>query len=804
MRLVITEKPSVARDLARVLGVRGKGEGFLEGEGLVVTWCLGHLTELEQPAHYDPRWRRWQLDALPMVPPRFDLRVRKGVGKQWTVVRRLLRDGRFAEVVNACDAGREGELIFRNAYQLAGARLPIRRLWLSSLTDEAIRGGWASLLPGARFEALGDAARCRSEADWLVGLNATRAMTCAARRVGGEGLLSVGRVQTPTLAMIVARDREIEAFVPEAFWVVRATFSVAREGGDPTWQATWFRDAPSEDEGAGEEVPRAERLADAQVAEAIAAAARGREGRVEAASRARVVEPPPLLYDLTALQRRANQRYGYDAGRTLEIAQALYERHKLVTYPRTDARYLTPDQVPGLERIVRGLESVSGLAPFAAALLARPLRAGKRVVDASEVGDHHAIIPTGRTPKRLTRDEARVFDLVARRFLAALSDDAVFEKTALVVAVDPEDAPLPASIVAPLRFRARGRVCLDQGWRAVDPPGRDRETELPRAVEGEPTRVEEVGPVEGRTKPPRPHNDASLLRAMETAGRVLDDAELKRALRSAGLGTPATRAAILETLVQRGFVERRQRTLRATERGRALVDAVPVDELKSAELTGRWEARLSAMAEGRERRDRFMSDTVTHVHAIVRAIAAVSLAPEAVTRAPAPPLGACPVCGKPVREGRSVYECEAGRSCPFVVFKKMAGRAISRRMVTQLLREGRSGLVKGFRSKKGKTFSAGLAIQEGGRVGFWFPEREQRARNPSTSRRAEGEEARGPQTPVGQPCPACGRGRRVRGRAAWGCDRWREGCRFTLPYEADGRKLTDREAAARLAALRRR
>jgi DNA topoisomerase-3 len=755
---------------------------------------------LEQPAHYDPRWRRWSLDTLPMVPPRFDLRVRKGVSKQWKAVRRLLRDRRFDEVVNACDAGREGELIFRNVYDLSQSRLPVRRLWLSSLTDKAIHAAWGSLLPGARFEALGDAARCRSEADWLVGLNATRAMTCAARRAGGDSLLSVGRVQTPTLAMIVARDRAIEAFVPETFWQVKATLSVEREGANPTWQAAWFQDRTPRAQAGRDEVPHAERLADVRVARGIAAAAEGQEGVVEAASRARVTQLPPLLYDLTSLQRRANQRYGFDAGKTLEIAQNLYEKHKLITYPRTDARYLTPDQVPGLPDIVRGLASVPGLAPFAAALLAAPIRPGRRVVDASEVGDHPAIIPTGRAPRRLTGDETRVFDLVARRFLAALSDDAVFEKAMLVVTVEPGDVPLPEAITAPLRFRARGRVCISEGWRAVDPPGRDREALLPRAEEGERARVEEVGPVEGRTKPPRPHNDASLLRAMETAGKALDDAELKRALRSAGLGTPATRASILKTLVERGFVERRKRALCATERGCALIDAVPVDELKSAELTGRWEARLAAMAEGGERRERFMADVVEHIHAIVEAIAtAPPPLAEAVTEGPVPPLGACPVCGKPVREGRSVYSCETGRSCPFVVFKKMAGRAISRRMVTQLLGEGRSKVVKGFRSKKGKPFRAGLVIQEGGRVGFWFPDRKGSSSAPSsTASRAPKE---GPATPVGQPCPVCGRGRLVRGRAAWGCDRWREGCRFTLPFEVDGRMLTDREAAARLAAL---
>ncbi len=767
MRLVITEKPSVARDLARVLGVRVRGEGFL-GEGeLVITWCRGHLLELEAPAHYDPQWKPWRLDTLPMVPERFELRPRKGAMDQWRVVKRLLRQRDLEAVVNACDAGREGELIFRYAYQGAGCRAPVQRLWVSSMTDRAIQEAWARLRPGRDYDRLGDSARCRSEADWLVGLNATRALTCLARSAGGDQLLSVGRVQTPTLAMIVQRDREIEAFEPEPFWQVRARFRV----GEAQWTGAWFQVREPEERGQLDQAPRAERLPSTQHAEAVAAATQGRAGTIEQAQTRRKREAPPLLYDLTSLQRRANQRYGMPADRTLALAQDLYEKHKLITYPRTDARHLTPDQVPELPGIVEG---VGGLRPYAAAaqqLLAGPIAPGRRVVDAEEVGDHHAIIPTGRTPNpsRLGPDEKRVYDLIARRFLAALSPDAVFDHTTIVVAVPPGDAPLPEEIAVPLRYRARGKVIVEEGWRAIDPPPKRKQLELPRLEPDATAQVLGTEVKEGATRPPSPFNDASILKSMETAGKDLDDAQLKRAMRSAGLGTPATRANILQTLIHRGFIERKGKTLRATDRGRGLIDVLPVDALKSAELTGRWEARLSAMADGKDRRAEFMEAVVAWTTEVIEAIKAAPPPPPEVVRAPdTPVLGDCPVCGKPVREGRAAFSCETGRACSFVIFKKVARRQISPGMVKALLRHRRSTRTyKGFRSKKGKPFEAGLELDEEGKVVFWFPERE-RSR---------------PETPVGLRCPQCGLGQLVAGRAAWGCDRWREGCDYRIPFD---------------------
>lgn len=780
MRLLIAEKPSVARDLARVLGASRKAEGYLEGDGLWISWCVGHLAELEEPAHYDAAWKRWSLDTLPMLPESFALKARKEGRDQFRVLQRLLKAREVDEVINCCDAGREGELIFRYVYELAGCRKPFRRLWVSSMTDEAIRDAWARLRPGADFDALADAARSRSEADWLVGLNATRALTCRSREGGGGTLLSLGRVQTPTLAMIVARDLEIEAFVPEPFWRVAVTFASDAPGGPDRWVGHWFRagadePAPAEREGDEEEAPTAERLPDAVTAQAVVAAVAGRTGRIATANRRRQVDKPPLLYDLTALQRRANQRYGLSAQRTLEVAQALYEKHKLLTYPRTDARYLTPDQVPGLPDIVRGLAPIPAYAPICGKLLAAPIKPGKRVVDAAEVGDHHAILPTGKTPSSsLQPDEKRIFDLVARRLLAVLSPDALFDVTELVATVDP-GAPLPASLSAPLRFRARGRVCREAGWRAVDPPGPSRDVDLPAVEVGDPAPVLKAEPKEGVTRPPRPFTDATVLRAMETAGRTLDDAELARAMRSRGLGTPATRAAILQTLIDRKYVRRDGRSLVATDNGRALIGAVTVDVLKSPELTAHWEGRLTDLAEGKGQRAAFMRDVRAQTTAIVDAIRGAA-APDVAAdppRAPSRPIGTCPACATPVRRRGSVWSCETGRDCPFVVFETMSGKKLTEKLVRQLLREGSTDPVEGFRSKAGKPFTAALRWDpEARKVAFRFAEP---AVGPQPAASRPQPAVRAPPR-VGDPCPSCGRGKVMRGRTSLGCDRWREGC----------------------------
>lgn len=797
MLLVITEKPSVAREIGAVLGCKGAGPGLLEGDGVRITWCLGHLCELDEPKGYTPDWARWSFDSLPMVPDRFRLRVREDprTKEQWGILKKQLLRSDVVEVVNACDAGREGELIFRYVYELAGCKRPFSRLWVASLTERAIRQAWATRRPGVEYDGLADAARSRSEADWIVGLNATRALTLHARGAGGDQLYSVGRVQTPTLAMIVARDLEIERFVPEPYWRVEADLDVSP---GLELKARWFRHDAVEAEArpasdgekgaaAEDEALPVERLGSAEQAAGLARALAGGLAEVRSAERVERREKPPLLYDLTALQRRANQRYGLSAEQTLAIAQELYER-KLISYPRTDARFITDDQVPELPAVLRGLSVLSVYRPFAEGLLSKPVRPGRRVVNAAEVGDHHAILPTGLAPdaSRMSPDHKRIFDLVARRLFAALSEDAIFDVTTLILSVPPV-APLPEGLPTPPHLRARGRVCRQEGWQAVDPPGRRTDRDLPLLREGDRLQVRGVEVHEAATRPPRPHNDATLLQKMETAGRELDDAELKRALRGAGLGTPATRAAIITTLIKRSFVERAGKDLRATKMGRELIAAVPIEALKSPELTGLWEARLSAIAERGEQRGLFMRDVAAWATELVQAIRAAEAPPVHRLAATGAVVGPCPACGGPVQEQRGRYRCEAGGGCTFEMWGTVAGREISRRMAKQLMVERRTPVVKGFKSKAGKAFEAALLLNDALKVVFDFPER---AARPVSA----------PDRPEGMRCPSCREGEVIAGGRNWGCSRWRAGCGWKAPFEERGAPVDPREVAAQIAA----
>jgi DNA topoisomerase-3 len=650
VELVIAEKPSVARDIARVLGVRGKAEGgdYLESDRYAITWCIGHLVELEEPGSYDAAWKPWRLERLPMLPAEFLLRPARHATKQLKTVTKLLRDKRFTTVINACDAGREGELIFRYVYQHARSRLPTRRLWISSLTDDAIRRGFATLRPGRELDPLGDAARSRSEADWLVGMNATRAMTARNRGQGDDNLLSIGRVQTPTLALLVAREHAIRTFVPKPYWEVRGDF---RTESGATFQAPWRHG-------------KLQRLAAAPLADAIVerdrAHARGSDpdGPRVVKLRAKTVrEPPPQLFDLTSLQRTANRRFGFSAARTLEIAQALYERHKLVTYPRTDSRHLSRDVAAELPATFTAMTSWPECAPFAQHLVDHPPRPSPRIVDDAKVSDHHAIIPTGSTSRgSLDRDESRLFDLIARRFLGAFFPDAEIAVTEAWIRVG-AGALVPPEITAadretyvdalppaPDHYLARGRVRMVAGWQEVagidadraskgsassdrDRDG-DREKDddptaaLPPLVEGQ-RLAGAFKPIAKETTPPPRYTEASLLTAMETAGKAIDDEALRAAMKDVGLGTPATRAAIIETLLRRKYITRERQQLVPTHTGIGLIAALEtakVATLASAELTGNWEARLAAIARGNDTRAAFMADIARYVTSVIDAI----------------------------------------------------------------------------------------------------------------------------------------------------------------------------------------
>ena len=561
--LVLTEKPSVGRDIARVLGARGGGEGMIVGEEYVVSWAVGHLVTLCDPDELNPAWKKWSMDTLPMLPEALKTKVISKTRAQFSVLKKLLRDPEIDRVICATDSGREGELIFRYIYDQAGCRKPVDRLWISSMTDAAIREGFASLKPDSAYDGLYASARCRSEADWIIGMNASRAYT-----LRYDVLLSVGRVQTPTLALLVARDREIRAFTPRDYWEIRADF------GDYT--GLWIDPETKE-----------MRCYDHDRAEEIAARVRGKEGVVTENERARKTQPPPQLYDLTSLQREANKLLGLSAAKTLEIAQALYEKHKLLTYPRTDSRYLPHDMIPKVAKTLNALPE-----PYAA--LVAPLReAGKfstsgRMYNDSKVSDHHALVPTGSFAalNRLSEVERRVFDMVVKRLIAAHYPDYEYLSVKLTTRVGADD------------FRTTGSVPLKEGWKAVyrsDKPDKDETDALPDLPVGTARKVKGCKLKAQKTKPPEPHTDGTLLQAMENAGRALEDESLRESMKDSGLGTPATRAAIIERLVEVGYARRKGRTILSTDKGEKLISIAP-EELTSPILTGKWEKSLAVMA----------------------------------------------------------------------------------------------------------------------------------------------------------------------------------------------------------------
>ena len=779
MKLIIAEKPSVARDLARILGANTNRKTYFEGNGLRISWCFGHMCELVDPEKYKPEWKRWSLELLPMIPEHFNLQLRKDVQEHWKALKGLLVSKETTCVVNACDAGREGELIFRYVYQLSKCKSPVERLWVSSLTAQAIKAGWDNLKPGSDFNRLADAARCRAEADWLVGLNATRAMTCMVRKAGGDQLLTVGRVQTPTLALISKRDDEIKNFVPQTFWRIEALFSTTAIDSEEKmkWKGSWYKKFPAK--ATKEEKEACTRFLIKEEAEKLRASIEGQQGTVTQAKNKNKEEPPPLLYDLNSLQQRANIRFGFRAQQTLDIAQALYERHKIITYPRTDARYLTPDQAKHTPNVLSKLKVVP---PYRDAILqieGKPLRKGKRIYNAAEVGDHHAIIPTGKSPMScsLSLDEKRIFDLIARRFIAAFSPNARFHLRDIVVSIKPkEGVDLPENIRPPYLFQSKGKVRVEIGWQQIDPPAKHNDTTLPDIQKGMIADLDESKLAEGKTRPPPSYTEASLLSAMERAGKDLDDGELRRAMRNSGLGTPATRASIIENLVRRKYITRDKKNLKVTERGKNLIDAIPIEELKSAEMTGLWEAKLSSMADGKGSREEFMNAICTNLGDIIKKIQeAPPPAPEVIL-SDSPSLGDCPLCSTPVRKRGKVFTCDSGQKCSMVIFESVAGRKLSQTMVKNLITKGETPKVKGFKSKRTKkTFEAGLRLNEEGRVVFNFQQN-------SDNTKEEKNTPTPPQTPVGMKCPICTKGKLIQGRAAWGCNRFREGCNFVFPF----------------------
>ncbi len=673
--LVICEKPSVARDVVAALPGRfAKSGDLFESDDCIVGFAVGHLVEQVDPDAYDAKFKRWRFDDLPIVPEEFRYEARDARSeKTLKALHRAIKRKDVDVVVNACDAGREGELIFKLIYQTAGAGKPVQRAWFSSMTKQAIRDAFDHLRDDEQMRPLEAAARSRSEADWLVGMNATRAATT---RLGSlRSVLSLGRVQTPTLALIARRDEEIAAFVPEDYWQVRARFETA---GAASYAGLWK--AGSKD-----------RLKTAEEAERIAAAAGGAAGRVEKVEKKPVVQQPSLLFDLTSLQREANQRSGFSADRTLRAAQACYEQHKVLTYPRTASRYLTSDMIGSLKRVAEhvgraGAEYAKGAA-YVAALDVLPLA---RVVNDAKVGDHHAIIPTDAAHglAGLSSDERRIYDLVARRFLEAFHPPARFEATTVVTEAGGE------------RFHSRGKVLVDAGWRAVygEVAEADKETTddddaeqtLPPLAEGEAVDCREAEVLAKQTKPKPRYTEASLLRDMETAGKFVDDDELADAMRDSGLGTPATRAATIERLIDSGYVEREGKQLRATGKALQLIRVLGDHVLTSPALTGDWEARLARIERGEEARDAFMRDIEAFTRDVVTWFADKD---RAVMRAARTVIGPCPRCDGEIVERPMSYSCTSWQSkeepgCGYTIWKRQGGRTLTMDEIKEMVANG--------------------------------------------------------------------------------------------------------------------
>jgi DNA topoisomerase III len=700
--LVIAEKPSVGKDLIKVLpGAFTKGEGFLEGPEHVVTWAVGHLVQLADPDEYDPKYAKWRMPDLPIAPKKFKLVVRdERSKKQMTVVKRALDRDDLDYVINACDAGREGELIFAYLYEKAGSKLPVKRLWLNSMTTSAIKEAFSTLRPAEEFHTLEEAARSRSEADWIVGMNATRAATIRLRS-SFDGAVSLGRVQTPTLAILARREVEIRAFVPEPYWVVDARFLALPEDPRRAYDGRFHAGANP-------------RVASAQEAAAIVAACEGQTGTITKLDKTERKDRPPLLYDLTSLQSEASSRFGFTARRTLGAAQRLYEEHKALTYPRTNSRFITSDMIPDIKPIaelVGGQKEYAAAAKYVTGLDMLPLG---RVVNNEKVTDHHAIIPTlaERHPvDKMDGDDRRIYDLVVRRFLAVFHPEAVFENTRVETTV--------ASYV----FRTRGKVLLVPGWRGVYGEGAEAdastaddddegvEQQLPKLAHGEQAAVHRIKSDAKETKPPRRYSDGSLLRAMETAGKLVDDEELREAMKESGIGTPATRASIIERLLQVGYIERDGRALVVTEKGLNVIRLLGEHALTSPTMTGEWEHRLANIETGADTREAFMADIVSFAEQTVEQLDTTLKD----VRIPKANLGPCPVCRQDIMENRKGYSCWSREDpgCGFVIWKAKAGKTLAVSLAKELIKTGRTERpVTGFKSRAGKSFRSRLALMQ--------------------------------------------------------------------------------------------
>ncbi|SNS01907.1 type IA DNA topoisomerase [Hymenobacter mucosus] len=798
MKVCIAEKPSVAREIAQVLGANRKMDGYFEGNGYQVTWTFGHFCQLREPEDYRPEWKRWSIHDLPMLPENFGIKLMRrddGVVRQFTVIKNLLAAAE--EVINCGDAGQEGEVIQRWVLLEAKYRKPIKRLWISSLTEEAIRQGFANLRDGAEFEKLYQAGKSRAVGDWLLGLNATRLFTLK-YAPGQRQVLSIGRVQTPTLALLVDRYHEIQNFKPEPYWVLRTEY-----------RGTMFSHVAPPKKGKAEDDEPDEKarlkargyFVTQEEADAAMAAVKDVPLTVTSVEIKKGLETPPALFDLTSLQVQCNNQLGLSAEDTLKTVQSLYEK-KVVSYPRVDTTFLPDDQYPKIPGILRGLGAYHSLT---APLLAGKIKKSGKVFNNNKVTDHHAIIPTGASASGLGGTEHSVYDIIVRRFLAAFYPDCEVSNTTVTAEA------------AGRTFRVRGRQILNPGWRIVyGDPEKQQAPSAPKAAgEGEDDVVNTVlpsfekgesGPHKPRldskmTQPPREYSEAMLLRGMETAGRNVDDEELRQAMKENGIGRPSTRAAIIETLFKRGYIRRDKKKIVPTSTGVELIGLIRNPTLKSAELTGQWEKKLRQIESGQLDQEQFLGElkqlvremvhevkqdgsgravTVTSAEAATPAKGANPRPMPAAAATPAVPgaLGPCPACGSGhVLRGKTAFGCSRWREgCQLRLPTSYEGKKLTDKQVGDLLKKGRTQVMQGFLDDAGNKYSAAIKLTPQHTL--------------ELVRAAESKPTTA--TDPGQiPCPVCRLGQMLKGKSAWGCSRFREDCQFRVPFEWGGKTLTD-------------
>ena len=704
MIVCIAEKPSVAHDIAEVLGAKVRKEGYFEGNGYQVTWTFGHLCTLKEPHEYTPSWKSWSLGSLPMIPPRFGIKLidDPGIEKQFHIIERLM--GQAEMIINCGDAGQEGELIQRWVMQKAGAKCPVKRLWISSLTEEAIREGFAHLKDQQEFQPLYEAGLSRAIGDWTLGMNATRLYTLKYGQ--NKQVLSIGRVQTPTLALIVNRQKEIENFVPKQYWELKTLYrdtlfsaivrksdeelaeEAAQEKENP---AARKKAAPKEDANRG--IPP---ITDRKTGEELLQRIQNAPFTITDITAKKGTEAPPRLFDLTSLQVECNKKFSYSADMTLQLIQSLYEK-KVATYPRVDTTFLSDDIYPKCPKI---LEGIKDYARFTAPLAGKQLLKSKKVFDSSKVTDHHAIIPTGVQPQGLTDMEKRVFDLIARRFIAVFYPDCKFSTTTVTGEADS------------IEFKVSGKQILDPGWRVIFAKDTEEESVLPAFSKGE------SGPHQPQlnekwTQPPRPYTEATLLRAMETAGKLVDNDELRDALKENGIGRPSTRAAIIETLFKRHYIRKERKNLIATPTGVELIQLIREELLKSAELTGIWEKKLREI----ERRNYDAATFLSELKQMVTDIVYTVLRDNSNRRVTVMP-----------EEPKTPAAKPAARE------KKTEKKTTTRK------------------KKDAPSPAPANSLPEGDAI-------------------------------VGQPCPLCGKGTILKGKTAYGCSEWKNGCTFRKPFD---------------------